>query len=918
MLFQSLRSRILLLVTSIVLITTTVLIFLVKNEIQDAIFSAQKENARNVLHTILLNVENQYQSIIFHKESILQRRKNELRNIIEIEITELEFLYNEFRKGNLSEKAAQETAIIKLNQLRYDNGIGYIWINDTSRPIPYMIMHPTIPELNRNILDDPTFNTALGTRENLFKAFVDVCLEKGEGYVDYLWPKPTDSGLTSYQPKISYVSIFKPWNWIIGTGVYIDDIELEAERRIEAVINELQESLSKVTIGKTGYVYIFRGDQTMVIHPTIKRDADISGLINPASGKPMFDELIAASEKEDKELRYLWDSPEHQGEYIFWKKSFTEHFEPLDWYIGSSVYELEIEAPANELIRKILLFSIIILIIAFLLSFILSQSLIKPVKMLSLSVSNIEKNGIENVNVPIFGTIETKNLGIVISTTLKSLHESEKRLEKYQNHLEEEVRKRTVEVEESNKKLIEAKEAAENSNRAKSTFLANMSHEIRTPMNAILGFADILSHEEEDPEKANYISNILTSGSTLLSLINDILDISKVEAGKLELQYTPVSLKAIIDEMKIIFSTKIAEKRLKLIIHGPPEYPASLVLDETRLRQILINLIGNSVKFTNQGSIEIGISYIFPEEKKSDTVTLVFSVKDTGIGIAEDQQERIFNPFEQQNGQKMSIYGGTGLGLAITKRLLEKMNGEIQVESEPGKGSLFTVVLNNIEIANSGQTDDTTSEKLDFNSIIFQKKTILIADDVDFNRELLIKYLSDYEFSIVEAKNGLQSIELIRKNKPDLILMDMKMPVLNGYEALEIIKDDKELQDIPIIAVTASAMISDEKVISRLCNSMLRKPVSKYELLKEIMNILPYNTKSEQISEIEMIYPSDEILNEIKVFALIGDIEGIEDLILQIVKMNPDYSGFCNKLRKLVSRYQMEKILAFIEISKDT
>jgi signal transduction histidine kinase/ActR/RegA family two-component response regulator len=914
-LFNSLRSRVFLLVVTIIIATTTVLIFLVKKETEDAILIAHEENARNVLNNIMLTVENQYQSIVFYEDAILLRRKKELKDLSQIAMTEINHIYNQYKSGSISEEEAKQEAKSKITIFRYDDGVGYFWINDTTRPIPRMIMHPTIPELDGTVLNDPSFNTALGKKENLFKAFVDVCEESGEGYVDYFWPKPTESGLTSYQPKISYVQLFTPWNWIIGTGVYIDDIEIEIEKRIEAVINELEESLSKVVIANTGYVYIFKGDKTMLIHPTIERGTNVRDLIDPATGNPIFDELITASENPDKSLRYLWESPEKKGEYIFWKKSFTEHFEPLDWYIGSSVYEIEIEAPAKELITKILYFSILILLIAFFLSYILSNNLVRPLKRLSQSVQNIDEQEIEDINVPVLGTIETKDLGRIIANALKSQQESRKKLKKYQEHLEEEVRRRTEEVQESNNELLIAKEAAEASNTAKSTFLANMSHEIRTPMNAILGFADVLSYEEKDPEKITYISHILTSGRTLLNLINGILDISKVESGKLELQYSSISMKALIGEIEIIFSSEIIEKGLKLIIHGPPENPAKLILDETRLRQILINLIGNSVKFTDQGSIEISIFYVYPEEKESETVNLVFSIKDTGIGIAVDQQERIFNPFEQQHGQEISIYGGTGLGLAITKRLLEKMNGEIRVESESGKGSLFTVLLYDVEIAITEKTDDTDMGKFDFDSVMFQKKTILIVDDVDLNRELLIKYLSEYEFTILEAKDGLQSIEMIRENKPDLILMDMKMPVMNGYEAVKILKNDKEFQNIPVIAVTASVMISDEKIIRNLCNSILRKPISKYELLKEIMIFLPYTAKNKGNSavEIEMVYPSNEILKEIKESALIGDIEGIENLISHIDKSNPEYSKFCNNLHKLVSHYQMDKIIEIIE-----
>jgi len=390
--------------------------------------------------------------------------------------------------------------------------------------------------------------------------------------------------------------------------------------------------------------------------------------------------------------------------------------------------------------------------------------------------------------------------------------------------------------------IIQAKEEADSANRAKSEFLANMSHEIRTPMNAVIGFSDILASKVTDKQHKNYLNAIQTAGKSLLTLINDILDLSKIEAGRLEIQYEPVNPQIIFTELQQIFSLKIAEKNLELIMDIDNTLPPVLFLDETRLRQILLNLMGNAIKFTDRGYIKLCAS------KKADAnqkrIDLMLAVEDSGIGIPSDQQALIFESFKQQEGQSTRQYGGTGLGLTITKRLVEMMNGQISVKSLPGKGSRFEIILQKVEIATTTQ-DIVYDNTFDPNNITFEKAQILVVDDIEYNRQLIEEYLSPLNLEVLSAENGHNALLFAEEYHPALILMDIRMPEMNGYEATQHLKDNPNTADIPIIALTASATLNEKsKIEAHRFDGYLAKPVNIAVLLRELSHYLKYTQKT--------------------------------------------------------------------------
>jgi PAS domain S-box-containing protein len=392
--------------------------------------------------------------------------------------------------------------------------------------------------------------------------------------------------------------------------------------------------------------------------------------------------------------------------------------------------------------------------------------------------------------------------------------------------------------------LNKAIEEAENANKAKSEFLANMSHEIRTPMNAVLGYTELLSSLLTDQTQKNYIESIKSSGRSLLTLINDILDLSKIEAGKLELEYDYVDSHFFFTEFERIFALKSAEKGIKFLVEIQSGTPAGIYIDEPRLRQIVFNLIGNAIKFTHQGYVKLRVFTENPQvitytkDKTEEFVDLVIEVEDTGIGISKEIMEEIFDPFIQARDQKN--IGGTGLGLAITRRLTTLMKGAISLKSELGKGSTFAVKIPEIAYKRDFVS---TNIKIQINpsDIIFEPATILVVDDVEHNRSFIRDTLKNSNIKVIEADEGFKALEMAKKELPDLIISDIRMPNMDGFELLDRLKAAKKVKNIPVLAYSAS-VLKDQKERIHLSQfvGLLTKPVNITDLYLELMNHLKY------------------------------------------------------------------------------
>lgn len=381
--------------------------------------------------------------------------------------------------------------------------------------------------------------------------------------------------------------------------------------------------------------------------------------------------------------------------------------------------------------------------------------------------------------------------------------------------------------------LINAKIQAEEASKAKEQFLSTMSHEIRTPMNAVIGMTNLLLQENPKPEQIENLGALKFSAETLLALLNDILDFSKIEAGKIELAKVLINLKSIAEGLRNSFDRLAKDKGIELVAEIDNQIPQNIIGDPVRINQVLTNLVGNALKFTEKGKVILSLKL---EKDLPKSATIQFAITDTGIGIQKEKQGIIFKEFTQANAETTRKYGGTGLGLAISQRLVRVLGGVIKVKSKPNEGSTFYFSLH-FPKTELRVTEEKPQGKVIPDYVFSKTHRVLIVEDNEINKIIAEKFLTKWGMKVEHAENGLVAIEMLQKDDFDLILMDLEMPVMSGYDATSAIRkmSDSKKRNIPIIALTASAMLDIQKKIYSLgMNDFILKPFVPNELRKKL------------------------------------------------------------------------------------
>jgi len=592
------------------------------------------------------------------------------------------------------------------------------------------------------------------------------------------------------------------------------------------------------------------------------------------------------------------------------------------WYILNYRELTDVLQPLTNL--TLITFSVGVLLTIFLAfaALLLGNQAVKPLMQLIEHSTNIAK-GEFGSRMSISRNDEIGYLGNAFNTMAEELEKTTTSIVNLESEISE--RKRAEE------ELQHAQKAAETANRAKSAFLANMSHELRTPLNGILGYTQILRRDDDlSDRQRKQVDIIHQSGEHLLTMINDILDLSKIEAHKMDLEPVDFPLPGLLHSVVAICRIRAYKKGITFEYDTPSGIPAGVFGDEKRLRQVLLNLLSNAIKFTDQGSVVLRVEAVEPEHRlPADSVhRLRFRIEDTGQGIPADQLGTIFSPFQQVrvSSEKRSQYTasneGTGLGLAISRQFVQMMGGELRVTSTVGQGSVFWF---EIELPDAALPEQTGGKS--YGRIVGfrgEPRTLLIADDKPVNRAVLRDLLQPLGFSIVEAVNGRDMLDKAQASHPDLMLLDLIMPEMDGYEAVRHVRQNPALQQIPVIAISASAFEQTRRESRDAgCDDFLAKPFRDDDLLELLARHVELEWIVEEAGvsqypvpfaeEQPLVFPPDDELAPLHELALHGDVMELQEQAVSLKNRNTAWAPFAEHILHLAETFQISTIQDLLE-----
>jgi len=681
--------------------------------------------------------------------------------------------------------------------------------------------------------------------------------------------------------------------------------------------------VSQADIGETGYAYVIDARQFVIAK---KRTSSEAIQLEDISHRPFLKKLTAPTPKNPRLLYQMFQkSPEVNSYRGLEEIEVLGAIAPVphtDWKVIVELPINEARAPLEDLRLTMLVGLAIGIAVAAGLAFFHSRKLLSPLESLTAAAARIS-NGDLNVRLDISSKNELGVLARAFDLMAEELRASFTALEKTNQELETRVEKRTNQLLLAKEEAEAAQKNAEDASQAKSEFLASMSHELRTPLNGILGYAQILLRDKSlSKQQKDSIGIVQQCGNHLLNLINDILDLSKIEAHKLDLYPQdfnfPYFLSAVAEMCKI----KACQKGIVLDFQPSPLLPKLVCADEKRLRQVLINLLGNAIKFTEEGSVSLKVAVV-AEKSRLNTQKIRFEIEDTGVGMSQEYLEKIFEPFEQvgNNDRKAE---GTGLGLAISQKIVSMMGSNLEVRSQPSIGSLFFFELE-IPVVSSGAL--AGSKAIEPEKIIGyegrEKVKVLVVDDKWQNRSVFVGLLAPIGFEVWEAADGIEGLEKADQLLPDLIIVDLVMPGMHGFDLIEQLRAKSQLKNTVIITSSASVFSADQhKSLAAGSNDFIAKPILASELFEKLKIYLglEWVYEPKEIEEgadssniEELVVPPKAELETVFKAARIGDIELIQTEANRIKQLDDKYKAFGDRLLELAGEFEYKPIFNLLK-----
>jgi signal transduction histidine kinase/CheY-like chemotaxis protein len=734
--------------------------------------------------------------ISYKKDTLNKNLRNELMNRVNEAhgiATNLYITYNGKKPVEEIKYMIRET----VRPLRFNNGRGYYFATSLTG---IEEIFSDRPELEGKDL--------IGMRDTngkyVIRDMISIAKKSGEGFYEYTWTKP-NSPNRNY-PKLAFVKHFKPFDWFIGTGEYLDDFE-------EDIKNEILERISYVRYGKEndGYIFVLTYNGVLLMNPFQREliGKNLWDMTDP-DGVKVVQEHFKIAKKHDGDFdMYKWKHPVTGKETR--KISFIKAVPDWQWIIGAGVYLDEVDALTVESIKSAEKSLYASLIKIFMVLFFVTVFAI----FISVFISNKLRKEFQ-VFIDFFRKFAETNTKIDKSKLnfdeFKVLADSANSMAQERTAIQEELKK--------------SKEKSDMANKAKNDFLASVSHEIRTPLNAIIGMTDLVLMTQLNSEQKDHLTVVKDASENLLNIMNEILNFSKIEAGKISSENKNFDLILLLNNIVKLLSKPATDKGLSIdlmIDHKIPQYVNG---DQLLLSQILINLIGNSIKFTSTGGIKIHASML-KDPVHAEIYNLQFSVSDTGIGIPPDKLKTIFESFLQLDSSYTRIYGGVGLGLAITKHIIDYLKGSIGVVSEEGKGSKFYF---NLDFAPGSVPEKPDEGKFIEADNDYKKYNILLAEDNIVNVKMATTILARLNHTVTVAKNGIEAIEQLKNSDFDMVLMDIEMPDMDGIEATEKIRSGEageKNKKIPIFAMSAHILNEiKERCVAVGMDFFIEKPIN--------------------------------------------------------------------------------------------